>query len=63
MKDYEEMQMMYLEKKGMIDIHLEAIKYHQDRIDDLNSTTIEDEFYLGNSEFPDYPGNEWMKET
>ena len=21
-----------------------------------------DEFYLGNSEFPDYPGNEWMKE-
>ena len=19
-------------------------------------------FYLGNSEFPDYPGNEWMKE-
>lgn len=62
MKDYEEMQMMNVERKRMINIHLEAIKYHQDQINDINSTTIEQEFYLGNINFLDYPGNEWMRD-
>ena len=48
--------------KADINIHQEAIEYHQAAIDKINETTVEQDFYIGNSDFLDYPGNEWMKE-
>lgn len=62
MKDYEAMQEIGARIQAEIQVHKEAIEYHQDKITKLEATNVEDEFYLGNSEFPDYPGNEWMEE-
>lgn len=59
---YEELAHIRMEREMMINIHSEAIKYHQAKIDEINRFTVEEEFYRGNFSFPDYPGNEWMKE-
>lgn len=62
MKDYEEIQEIHSRIYAQIRVHEEAITYHRDKVEELKKINIEDEFYIGNSEFPDYPGNEWMKE-
>jgi hypothetical protein len=62
MKYYEELEQLSIKHK-QIDIHVDAIAYHQASIDKINSTTVEEDFYSGNCDFPDYPGNEWMKEV
>jgi hypothetical protein len=62
MKDYEAMQEIHSRICAQIRVHEEAITYHRDKVEELMKINIEDEFYIGNEEFPDYPGNEGMKD-
>ena len=62
MKDYEEMEHLSNINNAKIQVMEEMINTLQGRIKRLEEFDPIHEFYLGNSEFPDYPGNEWMKE-
>jgi hypothetical protein len=62
MKDHEIMEHLRDVNSTKIQVMEEMINTLQDRIRKLQEFDPIDEFYLGNSEFPDYPGNEWMKE-
>ena len=62
MKDYEEMEHLSNINNAKIQVMEEMINTLQGRIRQLLEYDPADAFYLGNSEFPDYPGNEWMKE-
>jgi hypothetical protein len=62
MKDHEMMEHLRDVNDAKIQAMEEMINTLQGRIKRLEEFDPIHEFYLGNSEFPDYPGNEWMKE-
>ena len=62
MKDYEEMEHLSNINNAKIQVMEEMINTLQGRIRQLLEYDPADAFYLHNPEFPDYPGNEWMKD-
>jgi hypothetical protein len=63
MKDQEMIEQLYNENKSQISVFRQIIHYCNTEIKKLEEFDARDDFYKGNIEYPDYPGNEWMKEN
>ena len=62
MKDREAIECNSEINHAEIQVLKQIILECEQKIAKLEEYDPEHSFYLGNSDFPDYPGNEWMKE-